>query len=47
MVILNNIDSLKFEIKEAMVYMKLRRKERHYYFLIGYAREQENNEIIE
>ena len=46
-IILNNIDSLKFEIKEAMVYMKLRRKERHYYFLIGYAREQENNEIIE
>ena len=46
-IILNNIDSLKFEIKEAMVYMKLGRKERHYYFLIGYAREQENNEIIE
>ncbi len=46
-IILNNIDSLDFDIKNDMAYMKVKRKEKSYYFLIGYARKKKSDEIIE
>lgn len=46
-IILSNIDSLDFDIKNDMVYMKIKRKEESYCFLVGYARKKKDGTIIE
>lgn len=48
-IIINNIDSLSFDIREDLLYMNLRRDKKDYCFLIGYVRERKNedNETVE
>lgn len=42
-IIINNIDSVSFDLKNTMVYMTITRDQQSYRFLIGFARELEEN----
>lgn len=42
-IIINNIDSVSFDLKNSMVYMTITRDQQSYRFLIGFARELEEN----
>lgn len=46
-ILLSQIDSVHFDVNNKMVYMSVRRKEKKYTFLIGYAREKKMDENIE
>ena len=40
-ILLNNIESAKFSIKQENVFMTVKRENKSYTFLVGYAREKE------
>ena len=46
-ILLNNIDSAKFSIKEDNIFMTIQRNNKSYTFLVGYAREKDEEGVEE